>query len=100
MLRLIAFYQRWVSPMLPPRCRFIPTCSSYAAEAISQYGMARGGSLAVRRVCKCHPFHPGGYDPVPTDVNLDESTVVSKKQTIMSTSHDQAPNHRQNTVNH
>lgn len=65
MLRLIAFYRRWVSPLLPPRCRFVPSCSAYAAEAIESYGTVRGGWLATRRICRCHPFHPGGYDPVP-----------------------------------
>ena len=67
MLRLIRFYQRWVSPILPPRCRFIPTCSEYAAEAIDNHGLTRGGALAVQRLCKCHPFHPGGFDPVPME---------------------------------
>jgi len=65
MLRLIEFYRRWVSPMLPPRCRFIPSCSSYAVEAIESYGTVRGSWLAARRICRCHPFNPGGYDPVP-----------------------------------
>jgi len=65
MLKLIAFYQRWISPMLMPRCRFYPSCSAYSAEALERYGTLRGGKLAVKRVCSCHPFHPGGYDPVP-----------------------------------
>ena len=65
MLRLIAFYQRWVSPLLPARCRFYPNCSTYAAEALEHHGTLKGGALAVTRICKCHPFHPGGYDPVP-----------------------------------
>ncbi|NND90691.1 MAG: membrane protein insertion efficiency factor YidD [Granulosicoccus sp.] len=68
MLRLIAFYRRWVSPLLPPRCRFLPTCSAYAAEAIETHGALKGGRLALSRVCRCHPFHPGGYDPVPHEV--------------------------------
>ncbi|MET0765359.1 MAG: membrane protein insertion efficiency factor YidD [Blastococcus sp.] len=66
LLAVIGFYSRAVSPALPPRCRFQPTCSSYAAEAISRYGAARGGWLAVRRLAKCAPWHPGGYDPVPS----------------------------------
>jgi uncharacterized protein len=65
LLGLIAGYRRFLSPMLAPRCRFEPSCSAYAAESVSRYGAARGGWLAVRRVSRCHPFHRGGYDPVP-----------------------------------
>jgi putative membrane protein insertion efficiency factor len=64
-LAAIGFYRRFLSPLLPPACRFRPTCSQYAAEAITRHGLGRGGFLAVRRLLKCHPFHPGGYDPVP-----------------------------------
>jgi len=64
-LALIAGYQRWISPMFAPRCRFEPSCSSYAREAITEFGLGRGGLLAVRRLSRCHPFHRGGYDPVP-----------------------------------
>lgn len=65
---LVAFvhgYQRFVSPYTPPTCRFYPSCSAYAVEAIQRYGPWRGVVLAARRVLRCHPFHPGGYDPVP-----------------------------------
>lgn len=62
---LIRAYQCLVSPVLPPSCRFMPTCSQYAYEAISRYGAMRGGLMAVKRILRCHPFHPGGYDPVP-----------------------------------
>ena len=66
MLVLLRFYRRQISPLHPPSCRFDPTCSAYAVEAIEKYGAAKGGWLALRRVLKCHPFHRGGYyDPVP-----------------------------------
>ena len=65
LLCLSRFYQRSVSPALPPSCRFVPTCSEYARQAIEKYGARRGTYLAVRRLLKCHPFHKGGYDPVP-----------------------------------
>lgn len=64
-LGLIHLYQRTLSPVLPARCRFAPTCSQYALEAIAHYGLLRGGLLAARRLARCHPFHRGGYDPVP-----------------------------------
>ena len=64
-LTMIRWYQRWISPYLPPSCRFFPSCSEYAAQAVTRYGLLRGGWLAARRLLKCHPFHRGGYDPVP-----------------------------------
>ena len=61
----IRLYQRVLSPWLPHRCRFTPTCSQYTAEAIQKHGVVRGLWLGARRLLKCHPFHPGGHDPVP-----------------------------------
>lgn len=62
---LIKIYQKLVSPNLGPNCRFQPTCSSYALEAVQRHGVVRGLGLAAKRIGKCHPLHPGGYDPVP-----------------------------------
>ena len=62
---LIRVYQLLISPLLGPRCRFHPSCSHYAAEAIERHGPVKGGWLALRRVARCHPLHPGGHDPVP-----------------------------------
>ncbi|MGC9397729.1 MAG: membrane protein insertion efficiency factor YidD [Anaerolineae bacterium] len=64
-LGLIRLYQRWISPLFPPSCRFTPTCSQYSYEAISRYGFLKGAWLAIKRILRCHPFNPGGYDPVP-----------------------------------
>lgn len=61
---VLRFYKVIVSPMLPPACRFTPTCSEYAAEAISKYGVLQGSWLGIRRLMRCHPFSKGGYDPV------------------------------------
>jgi putative membrane protein insertion efficiency factor len=62
---LLAAYKRYLSPLLPPACRFRPTCSEFASEAVRRHGLRRGGALSFRRLMRCHPFHPGGYDPVP-----------------------------------
>jgi putative membrane protein insertion efficiency factor len=61
---LIKLYQVLVSPFMPSSCRFMPTCSAYASLAIDKYGIIKGGFLALIRILKCHPFHPGGYDPL------------------------------------
>lgn len=64
-LLLIRFYQICISPLIPPRCRYVPTCSQYTIEAVQKYGAAKGGYLAAKRICRCHPFGGSGYDPVP-----------------------------------
>ncbi|MBS1913449.1 MAG: membrane protein insertion efficiency factor YidD [Bacteroidetes bacterium] len=62
---IIRLYQRYISPLAPPSCRFHPTCSEYTRQAILKYGALKGIRLGVVRILKCHPFHPGGFDPVP-----------------------------------
>jgi uncharacterized protein len=69
----INFYRKWISPALPPSCRFEPSCSAYAVEALTTHGALRGFWLTVRRLLRCGPWHPGGYDPVPPrHTDLDE----------------------------
>lgn len=74
LLAVIRFYRRNLSPALPPSCRFTPTCSAYAEEAVSRYGARRGGWLALRRLLRCHPFGGSGYDPVPGSESADETS--------------------------
>ncbi|MDW7966905.1 MAG: membrane protein insertion efficiency factor YidD [Thermoanaerobaculum sp.] len=64
-VKLLRVYKRWLSPLLPPACRFTPTCSEYMAEAMAVWGFWRGLGMGLRRLARCHPWQPGGYDPVP-----------------------------------
>jgi uncharacterized protein len=75
LLLLIRGYRQLLSPFLPPSCRFQPTCSAYALEAVTQYGAALGSWLAVKRILRCHPWSPGGYDPVPQKISADRHDV-------------------------
>lgn len=65
LILLIRFYQNFISPLFPPSCRFQPTCSQYSLEAVEKFGIWKGSYLAIKRILRCHPFHEGGYDPVP-----------------------------------
>ena len=77
-LRLIWLYRYLLSPWVGNQCRFYPSCSHYAEEAIARHGVLRGGYLTVRRLLKCHPWHPGGEDPVPAHPNHSHPTDDSK----------------------
>ena len=69
---LIGIYRRWISPLFPPACRFYPSCSAYAVEAVTVHGALRGSWLAFRRLLRCGPWHPGGLDPVPPHTHPGE----------------------------
>lgn len=71
-VRLIQLYRHMVSPLRPATCRFVPTCSQYAVDALTEYGLIRGGWLAAARLAKCGPWHPGGWDPIPERDNFDD----------------------------
>jgi uncharacterized protein len=66
---LIRGYQRFISPLFPRSCRFHPTCSTYALTSVERFGVLRGGWLAIKRIGRCNPFHPGGFDPVPEEIH-------------------------------
>jgi putative membrane protein insertion efficiency factor len=66
LILLIKGYRAFISPLFPPSCRFNPTCSQYGIEAIARFGALKGGYLSIKRILRCHPFHEGGYDPVPS----------------------------------
>ena len=80
LLSLVVFYQRFISPLTPPTCRFYPTCSQYTREAIEYHGALKGLYLGVRRILKCHPLHKGGFDPVP--LKKDKNSIVRKIITV------------------
>jgi putative membrane protein insertion efficiency factor len=74
----IKLYRKAISPFLPPACRFYPSCSAYAVEALTRHGAGRGSYLALRRLLRCHPFRPGGHDPVPTSVGRGKAVSLTK----------------------
>ncbi len=71
LLWVIKLYMQLISPLLPPRCRFYPSCSEYCFEAINQYGVSRGLFLSYKRIIRCHPFNEGGYDPLPEKCRVE-----------------------------
>ena len=77
-ISMIKFYQLAISPLTGKSCRFYPSCSCYAEEAIQQYGVLKGGYLTLIRLLKCHPFHPGGYDPVNSDKPLSSDAITDR----------------------
>ena len=89
-LRILRLYKRWISPSLAPSCRYVPTCSEYAMEAIDRYGVLRGGMMAAWRLLRCHPFVEGGYDPVDKglkerDCNVAPSDWATRFHTARTT---------------
>ena len=81
LIKLIEFYQKAISPLKPPTCRFYPTCSTYSLEAIKRFGALKGGYLSIKRIAKCHPFHPGGVDFVPEKKQKHRKGVMSDETT-------------------
>jgi len=78
-LALIKFYRAWISPLLPSACRYSPTCSQYALEAIDRFGWLRGGWMAILRILRCNPFFPSGYDPVPDPMTIGNTQELDDR---------------------
>jgi putative membrane protein insertion efficiency factor len=78
LIGLIALYQRLISPLIGQRCRFEPSCSRYAVACLESHGVVRGSLLSIVRLCKCHPFHPGGYDPPPPKRALEPGPLKAR----------------------
>jgi len=94
---LLTFYRRFISPLLGPRCRFYPSCSAYALEAVQVHGALKGSWLAARRLSRCHPFHAGGIDPVP-GTELDKDSATAAERDVVSSDGNQGPGlHEQST---
>lgn len=77
---LVRAYQRWISPLKPATCRYYPTCSQYALQALERFGALRGSFLAIRRILRCHPFRPGGLDPVPEEFHFFRGHAATTPQ--------------------
>lgn len=80
LVQMLKGYKRWISPLLPVSCRYVPTCSEYAMEAIAIHGALRGSALALGRLLRCHPFVPGGYDPVPNPHSCCDDKIPTTAQ--------------------
>jgi putative membrane protein insertion efficiency factor len=76
LIAMVVAYRRYVSPVLPARCRFYPSCSAFSLEALQKHGAIRGTGLTIWRLLRCHPFHPGGYDPVPDPIRHRPADVT------------------------
>ncbi|HZC70364.1 MAG TPA: membrane protein insertion efficiency factor YidD [Jatrophihabitans sp.] len=86
LLAVIRFYRFAIGPSRPRVCRYTPSCSAYAVEAIERFGAGRGSWLTLRRLLRCHPFHAGGHDPVPTSVGRDGAVSLTKSQPVATRS--------------